>query len=86
MVLGVKIRSGRPQCYANRTKALEYNVLIYSSMEDVLINLFEQPLELDKEGEYVPHKLNVYYENRLAGKVHKVDVKKTIKDIVREKT
>uniref|UniRef100_A0A023ENY1 Putative dna polymerase n=1 Tax=Aedes albopictus TaxID=7160 RepID=A0A023ENY1_AEDAL len=35
------------------------------TMEDVLINLFEQPLELDKEGEYVPHKLNVYYENRL---------------------
>ncbi|KXJ68246.1 hypothetical protein RP20_CCG004791 [Aedes albopictus] len=56
------------------------------TMEDVLINLFEQPLELDKEGEYVPHKLNVYYENRLAGKVHKVDIKKAIKDIVREKT
>ncbi|XP_062554417.1 DNA polymerase interacting tetratricopeptide repeat-containing, protein of 47 kDa [Armigeres subalbatus] len=56
------------------------------TMEDVLINLFEEPLELDKEGEYFPHKLNVYYENRLAGRVHKVDIKKAIKDIVREKT
>ncbi|XP_058464344.1 DNA polymerase interacting tetratricopeptide repeat-containing, protein of 47 kDa isoform X1 [Malaya genurostris] len=56
------------------------------TMEEVLINMYEEPLELDEEGVYVPHNLNVYYENPLAGSVYKVDVKKTIKDIVREKT
>ncbi|XP_065086031.1 DNA polymerase interacting tetratricopeptide repeat-containing, protein of 47 kDa [Ochlerotatus camptorhynchus] len=56
------------------------------TMEDTLINMFEEQFELDRDGEYFPHKLNVYYENRLAGRVCKVDVKKTIKDIIREKT
>ncbi|XP_058834519.1 DNA polymerase interacting tetratricopeptide repeat-containing, protein of 47 kDa [Topomyia yanbarensis] len=54
------------------------------TMEEVLINMYEEPLELDEEGAYVPHNVNVYYENPIAAETHKVDVKKTIKDIVRE--
>ncbi|XP_055626999.1 DNA polymerase interacting tetratricopeptide repeat-containing, protein of 47 kDa [Toxorhynchites rutilus septentrionalis] len=56
------------------------------TMEEVLLNLFEQPLELDEDSTYVPHKLNVYYENRIAGSVRKIDVRKTIKEILKEKT
>ncbi|XP_055532118.1 DNA polymerase interacting tetratricopeptide repeat-containing, protein of 47 kDa [Wyeomyia smithii] len=55
------------------------------TMEEVLINMFEEPLNGDEDGVYLPHNLNIYYEDRLAGCVHKVDTKKQIKDIVQEK-
>ncbi|XP_053687650.1 DNA polymerase interacting tetratricopeptide repeat-containing, protein of 47 kDa [Sabethes cyaneus] len=55
------------------------------TMEEVLINMLEEPPSEDEEGIYLPHNLNVYYEDRLEGCVYKADTKKQIKDIVLEK-
>ncbi|XP_055599930.1 DNA polymerase interacting tetratricopeptide repeat-containing, protein of 47 kDa [Uranotaenia lowii] len=56
------------------------------TLDEVLINLFEEPLECDKEGLYTPTCVNVYYENRLAGRVFKVETANTIKQLLQEKT
>lgn len=42
-------------------------------------------MEQDRGHKYQPDNVNVYYENRLAGTLHKVDVNKTIKEITSEK-
>lgn len=54
-------------------------------MLDVLDAIFAEPLPMDKTGCYGVNKVNVYYENRKVGCVHKVKVGKTIKEILQEK-
>lgn len=54
------------------------------TMEEVLLNLFAEPLEQDDDGQYAAHTVNVYYENRLSAVVRKVDLKMKIKDILKE--
>lgn len=56
------------------------------TMEEVLLNMFAEPMELDEEGQYAAHTVNVYYENRISAIVRKVDLKAKIKDILKEKT
>ncbi|XP_073847339.1 DNA polymerase interacting tpr containing protein of 47kD [Musca autumnalis] len=56
-----------------------------ATMLDVLDALFAEPLPLDKSGSYGADKVNVYYENRKVGCVHKVKLEKTIKEILQEK-
>lgn len=55
-------------------------------MADCISSMFVEPLPYDKTGSYSPGNLNVYYENRKVGCVHKVDMDKTIKDIINEKS
>lgn len=54
-------------------------------MFDCLTSMFAEPLPQDKEGQYFVDNLNVYYENRKLGTVHKVNLEKTIKEIMKEK-
>lgn len=54
-------------------------------MSDVIESLFAENLPLDKTNTYRPDTVNVYYENRKVGCVHKVDLSKSIKEIVQEK-
>lgn len=54
-------------------------------MYDILCDLFAEPMEQDKQHKYLPDTVNVYYENRLAGTLHKANVRKTIKEITSEK-
>ncbi|XP_055854608.1 DNA polymerase interacting tetratricopeptide repeat-containing, protein of 47 kDa [Episyrphus balteatus] len=54
-------------------------------MADVVQSMFTEPLPCDKDGKYKPGKISVYYENRKAASVSKVDLSKTIKEIVTEK-
>lgn len=54
-------------------------------MSDVVDSLFAEPFPLDKTNSYRPDSVNVYYENRKVGCVHKVDTQKTIKEILQEK-
>lgn len=52
---------------------------------DALIELLKEPMPCDLKRVYNPESVNVYYENRIAAKVHLVNVKKTIKEILQEK-
>lgn len=54
-------------------------------MHDCLLALFEN-FEHDSNGSYRPNNVNVYYENKISGKTHLVDQKKTIRSIVEEET
>lgn len=47
--------------------------------------MLEEPLEFDVRREYHTDNVNAYYENRLSAKVHKIDVKQSIKEIVSSK-
>lgn len=51
-------------------------------MSDVLEDMFTEPLECDKQHRYKPNTLAVYFENRLDGTVHKVDISLTIRNII----
>ncbi|KFB37809.1 AGAP012044-PA-like protein [Anopheles sinensis] len=57
-----------------------------TTMIQVLEQLFEEPLDCDRKGVYRPNKVNVYYENRILGFAYLIDAKKTIKQILAEKT
>ncbi|XP_035893712.1 DNA polymerase interacting tetratricopeptide repeat-containing, protein of 47 kDa [Anopheles stephensi] len=57
-----------------------------TKMQEVLEQLFEEPLEYDKAGLYRANKVNVYYENRILGFPYIVDKNKTIQEIVAERT
>uniref|UniRef100_A0A0K8W5J3 Tetratricopeptide repeat protein 4 n=1 Tax=Bactrocera latifrons TaxID=174628 RepID=A0A0K8W5J3_BACLA len=54
-------------------------------MEDCINDMFKEPLPCDKSHSYRSGNLNIYYENRKVGCVHKVDLNKTIKEILNEK-
>lgn len=54
-------------------------------MYDILCDLFAERMPEDKTYKYKPDTVNVYFENRLAGKLHKIDVRKTIKEITGDK-
>ncbi|XP_054741289.1 DNA polymerase interacting tetratricopeptide repeat-containing, protein of 47 kDa isoform X1 [Anastrepha obliqua] len=54
-------------------------------MEDCVNALFKEPLPCDKSNRYRSGNINVYYENRKVGCVHKVDLNKTINEILNEK-
>nr|XP_014096578.2 DNA polymerase interacting tetratricopeptide repeat-containing, protein of 47 kDa [Bactrocera oleae] len=54
-------------------------------MEDCVNDMFKEPLPCDKSNSYRPGNLNIYYENRKVGCVRKVDLNKTIKEILNEK-
>uniref|UniRef100_A0A1A9VZ45 Cns1/TTC4 wheel domain-containing protein n=1 Tax=Glossina brevipalpis TaxID=37001 RepID=A0A1A9VZ45_9MUSC len=56
------------------------------TMFDCLSSLFTEPLPQDKENLYFVDNLNVYYENHKLATVHKVQLDKTIKEIVKEKS
>lgn len=56
-----------------------------NTMMDALIELLKEPMPCDLNRVYNPESVNVYYENRIAAKVHLVNVKKTIKEILQEK-
>ncbi|TDG41292.1 hypothetical protein AWZ03_012289 [Drosophila navojoa] len=56
-----------------------------ATMQDCLITLFAEPLPCDRTLSYRPDNVNVYYENRKAGRVHKVDSTKTLREIISEK-
>ncbi|KAJ6639138.1 DNA polymerase interacting tetratricopeptide repeat-containing, protein of 47 kDa [Pseudolycoriella hygida] len=55
------------------------------TMIEALRHLFSEPLECDTQRKYRPDSCNVYYENRIAGSVHKINLSATIKSIVSEK-
>ncbi|XP_036333101.1 DNA polymerase interacting tetratricopeptide repeat-containing, protein of 47 kDa [Rhagoletis pomonella] len=55
------------------------------TMEDCINALLLEPLSCDKSNSYRPGNINVYYENRKVGCVHKVDLSNTIRDILNEK-
>uniref|UniRef100_A0A182J5L0 Cns1/TTC4 wheel domain-containing protein n=1 Tax=Anopheles atroparvus TaxID=41427 RepID=A0A182J5L0_ANOAO len=57
-----------------------------TTMSAALEQLFEEPLEYDRAGAYRPNKVSVYYENRILGFAYLVDTKKTIRQILAEKT
>lgn len=54
-------------------------------MSEVLVMMFSEPLECDKKNHYKADTLNVYFENRISGKVFKVNLQHTIKQIVSNK-
>lgn len=54
-------------------------------MEDCINSMFAERLPCDKEGKYRPGNLTVYYENRKAAMVHKINLRKTIREILEEK-
>ncbi|XP_037030296.1 DNA polymerase interacting tetratricopeptide repeat-containing, protein of 47 kDa [Bradysia coprophila] len=55
------------------------------TMIDALSHLFAEPLECDRQQRYRFDSCNVYYENRIAASVHKVNLSQTIRQIVSEK-
>ncbi|KAL7736381.1 hypothetical protein ACLKA6_014847 [Drosophila palustris] len=57
-----------------------------ATMTDCLNTLFAEPLPCDKTLSYRPEAVNVYYENRKVGCVHKVSPNKTLREIVDEKS
>ncbi|XP_065368090.1 DNA polymerase interacting tetratricopeptide repeat-containing, protein of 47 kDa [Calliphora vicina] len=63
----------------------QQNLSEEARMSDVVDSLFAEPLPQDNTNSYRPDTVNVYYENRKVGCVHKVDLHKTIKQIVKEK-
>lgn len=54
-------------------------------MTEVLVDMFTEPLECDKKHRYRPDTLSVYFENRTVGTVHKVDITKSIGEIIKNK-
>lgn len=54
---------------------------IQNRLYDILCDLFAEQMPEDKHHQYRPDTVNVYYENRVQGKLHKIDVMKTIKQI-----
>lgn len=54
-------------------------------MEDIIHDLFLDPLECDREKNYVHDNVKVYYENRNIKKVFLVDQKKSLKEILNER-
>lgn len=52
---------------------------------DILCDLFAEQMPEDKDYRYRPDTVNVYYENRVQAKLHKIDVTKTIKEITADK-
>lgn len=54
-------------------------------MAEVVESLFAEPFPMDKSNSYHAHTVNVYYENRKLGCVFKINMQKTIKDIIAEK-
>lgn len=54
-------------------------------MKDVLEEMFAEPLQVDPQYRYRPDTLSVYFENRLAGTVHKVNIFNRIADIITDK-
>ncbi|EDW09939.1 DNA polymerase interacting tetratricopeptide repeat-containing, protein of 47 kDa [Drosophila mojavensis] len=56
-----------------------------ATMQDCLNTLFAEPLPCDRTLSYRPDNVHVYYENRKAGCVHKVDLTKTLREIISEK-
>lgn len=54
---------------------------IQNRLYDILCDLFAEQMPEDKQHQYRPDTVNVYYENRVQGKLHKIDVMKTIKQI-----
>lgn len=54
-------------------------------MKDVLDEMFAEPLQVDPAYRYRPDALAVYFENRLAGTVHKVNIFNRIADIITDK-
>lgn len=54
-------------------------------MKDVLDEMFAEPLQVDPAYRYRPDSLAVYFENRLAGTVHKVNIFNKIADIITDK-
>lgn len=54
-------------------------------MQDIVHDLFMEPLENDREGNYVGENVNVYYLNRDLKKACLVDGKKCLKDVIQEK-
>nr|XP_040240084.2 DNA polymerase interacting tetratricopeptide repeat-containing, protein of 47 kDa [Anopheles coluzzii] len=74
-------------CYPEfQTTDFQQQLLETTTMQDVLEQLFEEPLECDKAGLYRAKKVNVYYENRILGLAYLVDKSKTIREIVAERT
>ncbi|KAI8037235.1 DNA polymerase interacting tetratricopeptide repeat-containing, protein of 47 kDa [Drosophila gunungcola] len=56
-----------------------------ATMQDCLATLFAEPLPCDKAQSYRQGNVNVYYENRKVGCVHKVAVEKQLAEIIAEK-
>ncbi|SPP74059.1 DNA polymerase interacting tetratricopeptide repeat-containing, protein of 47 kDa [Drosophila guanche] len=56
-----------------------------ATMMDCLKTLFAEPLPCDKSQNYRLGNVNVYYENRKAACVHKVELEKSLSDIISEK-
>ncbi|KAH8272813.1 hypothetical protein KR018_000475, partial [Drosophila ironensis] len=56
-----------------------------ATMSDCLATLFAEPLACDKALSYRLGNVNVYYENRKAGLVHKVALEKPLSEIIAEK-
>ncbi|XP_034654376.1 DNA polymerase interacting tetratricopeptide repeat-containing, protein of 47 kDa [Drosophila subobscura] len=56
-----------------------------ATMMDCLTTLFTEPLPCDKSQNYRLGNVNVYYENRKAACVHKVELEKSLSDIISEK-
>lgn len=56
-----------------------------ATISDCLNTLFAEPLPVDKTQAYRPVSVNVYYENRKAASVHKVNPAKTLREIIDEK-
>ncbi|BFG03981.1 DNA polymerase interacting tetratricopeptide repeat-containing protein of 47 kDa [Drosophila madeirensis] len=56
-----------------------------ATMMDCLTTLFAEPLPCDKSQNYRLGNVNVYYENRKAACVHKVELQKSLSDIISEK-
>ncbi|XP_062133741.1 DNA polymerase interacting tetratricopeptide repeat-containing, protein of 47 kDa [Drosophila sulfurigaster albostrigata] len=56
-----------------------------TTMSDCLSTLFAEPLPCDRSLSYRPESVNVYYENRKVGCVHKVNPKLTLREILNEK-
>ncbi|XP_017836014.1 DNA polymerase interacting tetratricopeptide repeat-containing, protein of 47 kDa [Drosophila busckii] len=56
-----------------------------ATMTDCLNTLFAEPLPCDRTGSYRLSNVHVYYENRKVGCVHKIDLTKSLREIIDEK-
>lgn len=54
-------------------------------MKVCINSMLQEPLACDKNHSYRPDKVSVYYENRKAASIHKVDLQKTVGEILSEK-
>ncbi|XP_050080671.1 DNA polymerase interacting tetratricopeptide repeat-containing, protein of 47 kDa [Anopheles maculipalpis] len=74
-------------CYPEfLTTDFQQQLLETITMQDVLEELFEEPLMYEKAVLYLANDVNVYYENRILGLPYMVDKNKTIQEIVAERT